>query len=98
IGIETRLDDEATASLLGSLNDAATSLCVTAERAFLRHLEGSCRTPIAGLGRLEGGVFTFSGEILRPDGSESHSVTRQGEPAAAVQLAVEAAEELLTRA
>ncbi len=98
IGIETRFDDEATIDLLAPLNDAATSLCVTAERAFLARLEGSCRTPIAGLGQLDGGGFTFSGEILRPDGSESHDVTRQGQPAAAVQLAVEAAEELLSRA
>ena len=39
------------------LNDAATSLCVTAERAFLARLEGSCRTPIAGLGQLEAKCF-----------------------------------------
>jgi hydroxymethylbilane synthase len=98
VGIESRFDDENTAALLEPLNDAATSLCVTAERAFLARLEGSCRTPIAGLGQLEQSVFTFRGEILTPDGSESHAVTRQGQPAAAVQLAVEAAEELLARA
>ena len=28
---------------------------VTAERAYLAELEGSCRTPIAGLARLVGG-------------------------------------------
>lgn len=98
IGIETRFEDEATNDLLAPLNDATTALCVTAERAFLARLEGSCRTPIAGLGRLDGGILTFHGEILRPDGSERHAVTRQGAPAAAVQLATEAAEELLDRA
>ena len=99
VGIETRFDDAATAALLAPLNDPATSLCVTAERAFLARLEGSCRTPIAGLGQLrEAGVFTFRGEILTPDGSNSHAVTRQGQPAAAVQLAIEAAEDLLARA
>jgi hydroxymethylbilane synthase len=98
IGIECRFDDEDTAALLDSLNHPATALCVTAERAFLARLEGSCRTPIAGLGQLDGSVFTFRGEILRPDGSESHAVTRQGQPAAAMQLAIEAAEDLLDRA
>jgi hydroxymethylbilane synthase len=98
IGIESRFDDPATAALLAPLNDPRTSLCVTAERAFLARLEGSCRTPIAGLGQLDASVFTFSGEILRPDGSEIHAVMRQGQPAAAVQLAVEAAEDLLSRA
>ena len=98
IGIETRFDDDHTADLLTPLNDEATALCVTAERAFLARLEGSCRTPIAGLGQLDGGTFTFRGEILKPDGSESHTVIRQGAPAAAVQFAAEAAEELLSRA
>ena len=98
IGIECRFDSEDTSSLLASLNDAATSLCVTAERAFLGTLEGSCRTPIAGLGRLDGGTFTFRGEILTPDGRQSHATHRSGSPAAAVQLATEAAEELLSRA
>ena len=98
IGIETRFDDHDTAALLDPLNDPATSLCVTAERAFLARLEGSCRTPIAGLGQLEGSVFTFRGEILKPDGSEHHAVARHGSPAAAVQLAIDAAEDLLERA
>jgi hydroxymethylbilane synthase len=98
IGIECRFDDETTVDMLAPLNDAATALCVTAERAFLARLEGSCRTPIAGLGRLDGGKFIFRSEILRPEGSESHAAARTGEPAAAVQLATEAAEELLARA
>lgn len=98
IGIETRFDDDDTMSLLAPLNHEATALCVTAERAFLARLEGSCRTPIAGLGTLDGGRFTFRGEILKPDGSESHTAAREGAPAAAVQLATDAAEELLSRA
>ncbi len=98
IGIECRFDDEATAALLAPLNDAATSLCVTAERAFLNRLEGSCRTPIAGLGQLTSGTFSFRGEILTPDGREYHATSRSGLPAAAVQLATEAADELLSRA
>ncbi len=98
IGVECRFDDDDTSSLLASLSDAATSLCVTAERAFLARLEGSCRTPIAGLGRLDGGTFSFRGEILTPDGREHHATSRKGAPAAAVQLATEAAEELLAQA
>lgn len=98
VGIECRFDDEDTSALVGALNDAATALCVTAERAFLARLEGSCRTPIAGLGQLAGGDFSFRGEILTPDGSRSHATRRSGAPAAAVQLATDAAEELLAKA
>jgi hydroxymethylbilane synthase len=98
IGIECRFDDESTSTLLAALNDEPTSLCVTAERAFLGTLEGSCRTPIAGLGQLDNETFSFRGEILTPDGQLSHATRRSGAPAAAVQLATEAAEELLARA
>ena len=41
-----------------------------AERAFLRTLDGSCETPIAGLAELDGGRLRLRGEILRPDGSD----------------------------
>jgi len=49
IGIEIRSNDTASAQLIAPLNDPATNLKVTTERAFLKALDGSCRTPIAGL-------------------------------------------------
>ena len=60
IGIEIRADDDATAQLIAPLNDAATALCVTAERAYLAQLEGSCRTPIAGYAELNGGSLAHA--------------------------------------
>jgi hydroxymethylbilane synthase len=97
IGIEIRIDDEETASLLAPLNDEATALCVTAERAFLATLEGSCRTPIAGLARLESGTLTFKGETLPPDGRR-HVVSAQSGPAsAAANIGVTVADDILSR-
>ena len=49
IAIEIRADDSTTAALLGAINHQATAICVAAERALLARLDGSCRTPIAGL-------------------------------------------------
>ena len=49
LAVQCRADDEATLALLAPLNCAATQACVTAERAFLNALDGSCRTPIAAL-------------------------------------------------
>jgi hydroxymethylbilane synthase len=71
---------------------------VTAERAFLARLEGSCRTPIAGLARLADGAVSFRGEILTPDGREAHATTRSGAPHEAVRIADDAAQDLLKRA
>ena len=98
IGIEIRADDEETASLVGPLNDAATALCVAAERAFLATLEGSCRTPIAGLAELRDGTLHFRGEILTPDGSQRHATKRTGGAQSALMIGDEAARELLARA
>ncbi len=70
IGIERRIDDNATAALLEALHDAETGQRLAAERAFLLALDGSCETPIAGLAELDGGTLHLRGEVLRPDGSE----------------------------
>jgi hydroxymethylbilane synthase len=98
IGIEIRSDDLDTARLVAPLNDAASALCVAAERAFLAKLDGSCRTPIAGLAELRGGMLRFRGEILTPDGTQSHATARSGPPQTALRLGEEAAAELLDRA
>ena len=57
-------------ALIDQLNHAETRLAAMAERAFLVELDGSCRTAMGGHARLEDGVWKFSGEVLRPDGSE----------------------------
>jgi hydroxymethylbilane synthase len=98
IAIELRDDDTDTAQLIAPLNDAETALCVAAERAFLARLDGSCRTPIAGLAELSGNVIRFRGEILTPDGKERIATERSGGAAAALRLGEEAAAELLFRA
>ena len=49
IGIEARMDHPEVARLLARLDDPLTHACVAAERAMLAVLDGSCRTPIAGL-------------------------------------------------
>ncbi|HXE03973.1 MAG TPA: hydroxymethylbilane synthase [Methyloceanibacter sp.] len=98
IGIEIRADDDATVRLVAPLNDAATALCVTAERAYLAHLEGSCRTPIAGLAELSGGSLHIRGEILTPNGLQAHSASRRGSAQEAIRLGEQTAEELLRHA
>ncbi|MBI1250583.1 MAG: hydroxymethylbilane synthase [Alphaproteobacteria bacterium] len=47
-----------------------TRIAIAAERAFLEGLDGSCRTPIAALARVEGDRLRFHGEMLTPDGAQ----------------------------
>lgn len=71
VGIEIRLDDTRTSSAVSLLNDRITSVSLACERAFQSALDGSCRTPIAGLATFENGRLVFRGEVLAPDGSDS---------------------------
>lgn len=98
IGVEIRDNDERTAKLISALNDPSTMLCVTAERAFLARLEGSCRTPIAGLAELDRGEIAFRGMILSPDGVRCLETSRRGPAEQAVAMAEDAANELLMQA
>ncbi|MDO8360618.1 MAG: hydroxymethylbilane synthase [Devosia sp.] len=68
IGLEIRAADSRTAELIKPLDHPPTTLAVRAERALLGALDGSCRTAIGVLSRIEGGTLTLRGEILSPDG------------------------------
>jgi len=72
IGLETRANDHRTNGLLAPLNDPATAVRVTAERACLAVLDGSCRTPIAAFAELSGDVLRLRALIALPDGSKVH--------------------------
>jgi hydroxymethylbilane synthase len=71
IGIERRSEDTRVAEILSAIHDTSTGQRLAAERAFLRGLDGSCETPIAGLAELNGSTLRLRGEVLRPDGSEA---------------------------
>ncbi len=94
IGVECRTGDEDIAALLAPLNDADTAICISAERAFLAALDGSCRTPIAALAQLDGDEIHFRGEILTPDGRTRHQGERRGAAATAAAIGREAGEAL----
>lgn len=95
IGIEARSGDDRIRDLLAPLNDAQAATCVAAERALLRSLDGSCRTPIAAHARYEGeGGLHLRAEILLPDGSQSFSAERSGLRRDAEKLGLDAGDEL----
>jgi hydroxymethylbilane synthase len=77
LAITARLGDEDMRDVLAPVEDFATRLEITAERAFLSALDGSCRTPIAALGRWSDGVMRFIGESLTPDGARCWRRTAQ---------------------
>lgn len=98
IGVERRIADDRVEQMLAAIHDRDTGLRLSAERAFLARLDGSCETPIAGLAEIEGEMIRLRGEILRPDGSEAISSDRRGKLADAAQIGTGLAEELLGQA
>jgi hydroxymethylbilane synthase len=98
IGVACRNSDSKTRKLLQTLNDPATATAVACERAFLGELDGSCRTPIAGLAEISGDALRFRGLVLNPEGSEWHEIERLGRPVDAANIGAEAGRELLALA
>ncbi|WP_319774653.1 hydroxymethylbilane synthase [Breoghania sp.] len=86
ICIESRIGDERIGALLAAIHHEETAICLTAERAFLRELDGSCRTPIAGLARVADSTVTLRGLILKPDGSLCHEGVREANIADAAAM------------
>jgi hydroxymethylbilane synthase len=74
IGIEIRRSDGRAAAAVAPLDHAETAIALACERAFQEALDGSCRSPIAGLAKFDGTALTFRGEVLAPDGSVSAGV------------------------
>ncbi|WP_300973238.1 hydroxymethylbilane synthase [Sphingomonas sp. LHG3406-1] len=71
IAIECRKDDAATRALLDAIDHKPTRRAVTAERSFARGVGGSCHSPVAALGIVEGdGRLWLRAELLSSDGSE----------------------------
>ena len=82
LGIEIRSEDKETASLVSKINHKTTWQCVTAERTFLKALGGGCRSPIAALGLISGGVLRLYGMIANASGSQILRASVEGSTSA----------------
>ena len=83
---------------MAAINHAPTAVAVTAERAFLKVLDGSCRTPIAGHAVVSGADIVFRGMLLQPGGCKVYEIRRAGRTIDAARIGADAAAELKSRA
>ncbi len=98
IGVERRIDDTRAADMLAAIHDTPTGQRLAAERAFLKALDGSCETPIAGLAELDGDTLRLRGEVLRPDGSDHVTADVSGSIADGAAMGAEMARTMLAQA
>jgi hydroxymethylbilane synthase len=98
LGIETRIDDALAARLaVAALHDADAAVAVTAERAFLAAMGGSCQTPLAAHATLAGGEVRLVAMCGMPDGSKILRTERVAPRDRARELGDRVAAELLER-
>jgi len=98
LAVETRAEDVELASLLASLDDAATRVAVTAERALLAELQGGCQVPVGAWGRIEpaaAGVLLLDACVAAADGSDFLRERVAGSPERAELLGRELARRLI---
>ncbi|HNC01795.1 MAG TPA: hydroxymethylbilane synthase [Agitococcus sp.] len=68
VGIEARSNDTELLALLAPLHHLPTALCVQAERAMNRRLQGGCQVPIAGFATLDNQQLTLNALVGSLDG------------------------------
>jgi hydroxymethylbilane synthase len=95
LGIETRMNGQEVEDQIRFLNDRDSAIAITAERAFLKKLEGGCQVPIAAYARSVGRTLYVDGLVGAIDGRRliRHSV--EGSIENAEPLGIELAEILL---
>ncbi len=99
ICIQSRAGDERIEELVAVLAHHETTVALTAERAFLAKLDGSCRTPIAAHATLGGdGTVALHGVILTPDGKGMHETRQAGDTDGAAEIGRLAGEAVLAAA
>ena len=97
VGIECRTNDEFINKLIAPLNHPETSVCVRAERACLKKLEGGCQVPIAAYARLIDDKIVMEGLVGSVSGDRIIKSRIEGAPDNAESLGVTLAEDLLSK-
>lgn len=97
LGIETRVDEDRSNNIVDFLNSPDSETTITAERTFLRRLEGGCQVPIAALAEINDGVLTLCGIVGSIDGRVILRDSVEGNPDNPVILGEKLAEKLLAK-
>ena len=95
IGVEVREDDTMTKKLVAGIDHKQSKIAITAERAFMRRLEGGCQVPIGALGRVENNMLFLEGVVADLHGKKAIRYSISGPVHNARELGSSLAEILL---
>jgi len=95
LGIECRIDDEATKALIAPLNHVITFATVSAERAVCRRLNGGCQVPIAAFAEVHHEQLNLRALVANRDGTRILRAEHQGNIKQAESIGERVAEVLI---
>ena len=95
LAIETRQADAEVLSVLEFLNDSETIAVVTAERAYLREVQGGCQVPVGVHGEVNGDQLLLEATILKIDGTREVRERICGCCSEAEELGIKLAQKML---
>jgi len=95
IGIEVLGSNDEVKNILMDITDREALIMATAERTFLRLLEGGCQVPVACYSQIKGDEFTFTGMVCDLSGRNQIKSTMRGDISTAEKLAETAANEII---
>jgi hydroxymethylbilane synthase len=97
IAVEVRDGDAEVFELVSRLNDIDTETCITAERSFLRKLEGGCQVPIGAYATTDGEHLVLEGMVGSLDGKIVFRETVDGHVAEAAQAGIRLADSMIAK-
>lgn len=95
LGIETRADNYSVNEYVRSIHDENTFVAVTAERAFLKTLEGGCQVPIGAFAKVASTGLYLDGVVGSVDGSVTFRKKIRGSAKSPAKLGVKLANDIL---
>jgi hydroxymethylbilane synthase len=97
VAVQCCADDDRILALLAGLDDRTTHIAVTAERAFLQHLEAGCRLPVSAYATLDGHTISMTGRVSGVDGARTITVLGSDSIEHTANLGVRVAEDALAQ-
>lgn len=97
LGLECRADDSRVQAMLEPLLDLNSAICVRAERAMNKQLQGGCQVPIAGYAELIDNRLQLRGLVAGTDGKTLLTSQMQGSAKLPEALGIAVAEDLLAQ-
>ncbi|MBE2281299.1 MAG: hydroxymethylbilane synthase [Ignavibacteriaceae bacterium] len=95
LGLQCRVNDNFVLDSIYCINDSDTHAAVSAERAFLKKLQGGCQVPIGSYARIKNCILIMDGYVGSLDGTKSLRMHITGPASIAKEIGIDLANRLL---